>query len=672
MIRAGAAAPRRAAPIAAHLPAQVRPLAWALAAFGSAVLLHIDRLPLWIPAFATGAAIARVLLAMRGAGLPGQWLRVGIAIALTIGVLAGFRTLNGLAAGSALLVAMGSLKLLETRTSRDHYVILGVAFFLLLAACLDRQGLTRVPLYALQLWIGCAALAVIAAPGTLAGLEAPLKLSGRALAHALPLALLLFLFFPRLPGAFWALPTSNRAVTGLSDEMSPGQIDELTESDAPALRVEFETPPPPPQARYWRGPVLQSFDGTTWRRERGRYTLEPPVRFDGPTWRYRVTLEPHGHPWWLALESVVASPDRRVQLTLDRRLITLEPVSEAVTYTATSRARAFTDEPLPTLTRRFNLALPPGQNPRTLALAARLRAAAPDAAAFARATLDYFAREGFEYTLTPPRLAANAVDEFLFGTRRGFCGHYASAYATLMRAGGVPARVVTGYLGGEWNPIGRYFLVKQSDAHAWVEIWLDGRGWTRVDPTGVVAPERLQRGLYELLPGSTPFATRLTRDNAWLNGLAQRWDALNTAWRNRVLQFGNASQLALLERLGFDSPRWQQLGVLLGLSLIIWLAWMTWQSRFWLRAARPDALARAWRALESRYARVGLARQPAEAPLAYAARVGRARPDLAADIAALAAEYAALRYGPAQGDGAVRRFAAKVNALPRVPASLPS
>ncbi|MGE0582279.1 MAG: DUF3488 and DUF4129 domain-containing transglutaminase family protein [Steroidobacteraceae bacterium] len=654
-----------------RIPPRLRPLAWSLAAFGGATLLHVDRLPPWITGCAVISATMRVLIALRGATLPGAWLRIGIAIALTAGVLASFRTLNGLAAGSALLVAMGSLKLLETHTRRDDFVMLGVSLFLLLAACLDRQSLTRLPWYALQLWVSCAALAVVATPDALAGLKAPMKLAGRALACALPLALLLFLFFPRLPGAFWALPNSGGAATGLSDEMSPGQIDELTISDAPAFRVQFEGAAPPPQERYWRGPVLQSFDGTTWRRERGRFFLESPVQFEGPTYHYQVTLEPHGRNWWFALEAVVAAPDRRAQLTLDRRLVATRPVTEAVSYSATSRPRTVTHEPLSKLGRRYNLALPPGQNPRTLALARQLRAAAQDEAAFARAALDYFAREGFVYTLTPPRLEGDAVDEFLFGTRSGFCGHYASAFATLMRAGGVPARVVTGYLGGEWNPIGRYFLVRQSDAHAWVEIWRNGRGWVRVDPTGVVAPERLQRGLFDLLPGAAPFVARLARDNAWLAEIAQAWDAANTAWRQRVLQFGAASQLALLARLGFDSPRWQQLGVLLGLALGAWLAWMAWQSRYWLRAARPDRLARAWRAIDARYARAGLARAPSEAPLGYATRIARARPDLAAEAHALAREYAGLRYGPTPAPDAVRRFAARVRGLPHLPPHAP-
>jgi len=652
----------------APLPVRLRPLSWTLAAFGSAVLLHIDRLPPWITAVALAAIVARVLLALRGARLPGVWARAAIAVLLTGAVLVSFRTLNGLAAGSSLLVAMGSLKLLETRARRDDYVMIAVALFLLLAACLDRQGLTRVPLYFLHLWITVGAIAVVAAPDALAGVKAPLRLAGRGLLYALPLAVLLFLFFPRLQGAFWALPNASGAVTGLSEEMSPGQIDALTDSDTPAFRVEFDGAAPPPQERYWRGPVLQSFDGVTWRRERSQMFLEPEVEFEGPEYRYRVTLEPHGHNWWFALESVIESPSRRVLLTMDRRLVSAEPVNEAVSYLAVSRPRTRTRAPMSVLGRRYTLALPVGQNPRTLALAARLRAAAPDAGAYARAVLDHFAREGFEYTLTPPKLAANAVDDFLFNTRRGFCGHYASAYTTLMRAGGVPARVVTGYLGGEWNPIGGYLLIKQSDAHAWVEIWLDGRGWVRVDPTGVVAPERLQRGLYDLMPAAASFTTRLRRDTAWLGDLVHAWDAVNTAWRKRVLEFGQHSQLALLDRLGVDSPHWRHLGYALVAALVAWLAWMSWQSRLWLRAARPDPLARAWRALGAKYARIGLARGPSEPPLAHATRVGEARPDLAASADALARRYAALRYGPDGSAADVRRFVQDVRRA-RIPAA---
>jgi transglutaminase-like putative cysteine protease len=648
-----------------------------LAAFGGAVLLHVDRLPPWIVAVAAGAGIARLLIALRGRPLPAAWLRAALAVALGVAVLASFRTLNGLAAGSALLVAMGSLKLLETRARRDDYVMIAVSLFLLLAACLDRQDLTRMPLYLAVTLIACAALGVIATPTALPGLRAPLRLAGRAIAYALPLGVLLFLLFPRLPGAFWALPDSGMAVTGLSDEMSPGQIDALTDSDAPAFRVEFDGAPPPPAMRYYRGPVLNSFDGATWRRERGRLHRDNGLDFIGTPYRQRITLEPHGHAWWFALDVVAESPDRKVLLTNDWQLIAADPVSRVVSYDALSYTQTRSRGSLTALARRYNLELPAERNPRALALARELRSGAPDDAAFARAALEFFRTGGFVYTLTPPKLSRDAVDDFVFGRREGFCGHYASAYATMMRAGGVPARVVTGYLGGEWNPIGRYFLVKQSDAHAWVEIWLTDRGWTRIDPTGVVEPGRLTRGLYDVLPSAAPFASRLVRNSAWLGDAVQAWDALNAAWRQNIVEFGRRSQLALLDRLGFESPEWRHLGYLLAGGFVAWLAWMSWQTRAWIHTVRRDPLARAWLALDRKLARVGLARRPSEPPLAYAARVGTARPDLAAAVGSLAGTYARLRFGPPPSPQAVRNFARAVAALgiargPGAPAHTPA
>lgn len=643
-------------------PAGLRALSWGMAAYVGGVLLHIDRIPWWITLIALAGLGTRIVLALRGAGLPNRWIRAALALGLAFCVLASFRTLNGLAAGSALLVAMGAVKLLETRERRDDFVMLAVSLFLLLAACLDRQDLLRMPLYLAHALLLAAALAVIATPQAYPGVRRPLRMAGTALLYALPLALLLFVFFPRLPGAFWALPSGSSAITGLSDEMSPGTIDALTEWDSPAFRIAYEGDAPPPAERYFRGPVLDSFDGTTWRRDTARsWALEPGVEFLGPEYRYRITLEPHGRHWWFALESVVRSPDPKVRLTQDRRLVAPHPVNEVVAYDAVSHLRIRARGPLSATSRRYNLTLPRDRNPRTLGLASELRAKTDSDADYAKAALDHIANGGFEYTLTPPLLEANAVDDFLFNTRQGFCGHFASAYTVLMRAGGVPARVVTGYLGGEWNPIGRFFVVKQSDAHAWVEIWLDGRGWTRVDPTGVVAPERLQRGLYDLLPGAAPFVERLQRESALVARLALRWAAVNAAWRDRVLEFSQDSQLALLERLGVDSPGWRHLAFGFAAGLIGWLAWVGWQARSAWARTRPDPVARAWLRLSRALERSGLARRPAEAPLAWAERVAQARPDLESGIRALAAQYVALRYqGEPRGSNATSAFASAV------------
>jgi protein-glutamine gamma-glutamyltransferase len=623
-------------------PAALPGLIWTCAAFTGGVLLHVDRLPLW----ASGAALVivawRLTTARRGGWYPGVIARALLALALVALVLARYHTLNGLAAGTTLLLLMAALKLLETRSARDEGVMLGVALFLLLAACLDREALVRAPLYAGEAWLCCAALAVIAAPGL--GGAAALKLAGRALLLSLPLAVALFLFFPRLAGAFWAIPQGEQAVTGLSDSMSPGSILALIASYEPAFRVKFTGALPPPAERYWRGPVLHDFDGQTWRAG-ALFRTREPLTYLGTAYRYEVALEPSHRRWWLALDTPLASPDAHVLLTYDYQLLAEERVNQPVTYEVVSYTHTGTSLPLDPAARREDTALPPGANPRTRALAQSLRARAADDADFVHAVLEHLAHGGFVYSLTPERLGANAVDEFLFDTREGFCGHYASAFVTLMRGAGVPARVVTGYLGGEWNPIGRYLVVRQADAHAWAEVWIAGRGWTRIDPTAVVEPERLRRGLLDLMPGALSTSEWLLHRSPWLTQLLQRWDAANNWWSERVVKFDYAAQLELLGRLGIRAPDASYLGWAFMLALCGWLAIIAWHIGRQTRRGAPDPLARAYLSLCRKLARAGAAREAHQGPLSFAAAVSARRPDLHQPVHSLLAHYAQLRYG---------------------------
>jgi len=624
----------------------LRRLAWACAAFAGGVLLNLDRVPVW------AAAAALLLIAWRlssertAVPLPGTVARALLALVVVAVVLLRFHTLNGLAAGTALLMLMAALKLLETRARRDQFVMVGAGLFLLLAACLDRQSLVRVPLYALQAWLCCGALAVVASAGF--GGRAALRLAGRALLLALPLAVLLFLCFPRLPGAFWAIPRGAEALTGLSDTMSPGSIVKLIANYDPAFRVQFTGRAPPAEERYWRGPVLHDFDGYTWRRTPGVFPRRQRLQYLGAAYRYRVALEPSWQRWWFALDTPAQSPDVNVLLTSDNQLLGSEPLTEAVSFDAVSYTRTRALEPLGTFARQQDAApLPPGMNPRSVALAQTLRQRAGSDADFVQATLEYLRSGGFVYTLTPEALGADAVDDFLFDTRAGFCGHYASAFVTLMRAANLPARVVTGYLGGEWNPIGAYFVVRQSDAHAWAEVWLEGRGWTRIDPTAVVAPERLRRGVFDLLPDALTTPERLLRSSAWLTRLLQRWDAANAWWSDHVVKFDYSAQLDLLGRFGIRSPDVRYLGWAFMLALLGWLALIAWHIGRSARPASPDTLARAYARLCRKLERIGPPRAPHQGPLSFADTVTARRPDLRGSVHALLARYAQLRYGPA-------------------------
>lgn len=638
----------------------LRPLAWAAAALGGGVLLHIDRLPLWAIAAAVIGIAWRLMAATGTIRLPHPVARVALAIILVAAVYTQFRTLNGLNAGTVLLVAMGAIKLFETKSRRDRGIVIGVALFLLLAACLDRQNLSRAPIYLVQAWLCCAAFAVIAHDGCSITNRGVMALAGRSLLLAIPLALILFVFFPRVAGAFWAVPRLSQATTGLSDTMSPGSISTLSESGDSAFRVRFEGATPPPQERYWRGPVLHDFDGYTWSREQGHFYRQQRLEYFGPPYAYRITLEPSSNRWWFALDTVTGSPDRRVFFTSDYQLLASEPVTEQTTYEAVSFTQTRSNEPLSVLARRYDTALPPHRNPRTVELARTLRAHAATDSALVQAVLSMFRRQGFEYTLTPPLLDYDSVDDFLFNTRKGFCGHFASAFVTLMRAAGVPARVVTGYLGGEWNPIGGFYVVHQSDAHAWAEIWLDGRGWTRVDPTAVVAPERLLRGIFDFLPNVGSAPERLMHDLAWLARLRQSWDALNAWWDESVVRFDLNRQLDFLRLLGIDDPDWRQLGWALASGLILWLAWVARHIGRRVRPPPPDKLARAYSLLCRKLARAALPRQLHEGPFAYANALAAHRPDIADAARPLLARYANLRYGTASDDGAFERAVARL------------
>lgn len=627
-------------------------LSWTAAALTAGILLHIDRVPFWASASALVCVAWRFAAEFRLVRLPNQWAKVAVALLLITAVAVQFRTLNGLAAGTALLVVMASIKLLETHAVRDRQVVVGASLFLLLAACLDRQTLLRAPLYLLHVWICCTALASIGPRAGSLNMRAAAVLAGRTLLLAVPLAVLLFLFFPRMGGGFWVLPQSEAAVTGLGEEMSPGSISTLGESDDPAFRVHFDGAPPPPEELYWRGPVLHDFDGYTWRRSPGQLYVAPKVEFLGKPYRYTVRLEPSSRNWWFALDTVTQSPHRRVVLTYDGQLLSRDPVTRVTTYDAESYTQTRSDGPIPVLARRYGTRLPEGRNRRSVALAKEMRAAVSSDAEYVGAVLALFRGGGFEYTLTPPLLDLDSVDDFLFNTRLGFCGHYASAFVTLMRAADVPSRVVTGYHGGEWNPIRKYFLVRQSSAHAWAEVWLDGRGWTRVDPTAVVAPERLRRGLRDVLPESQSAQERVIRSVPWIADMRMRWDALNDWWNERVVRFDMRTQFDLLRWLGVKEPDWRQLGWILAGSLIAWLLVITWHVGRALRATPSDRLARAYMRLCAKLARAGAPRAAHEGPLDYAASVSSRRPDIAAAARELLNTYADLRYGNALADSA--------------------
>lgn len=633
---------------------------WLLAAVAATLAPHAIELPYWLVILCACLVAVRAALSWRRGKPPHQLLILLLAIAAGIGVRLEFGHFFGKDPGVALLAVLLCLKLLESRTTRDLRAAVLLCFFL------------QVGLFFYNQTPGIAALALagtLLATTTLVSLEddgarptVQLRTGAVLLAQGLPFMLILFVLFPRVPGPLWGLPAdAYSGMTGLSDSMAPGSISQLGLSDAIAFRAEFDGPPPPPAQRYWRGPVLTRYDGRTWRPSLSVSATTPSYETSGRAYAYRLTLEPHNQAWLLALDFPAANISG-ARYASDYRLLAEQPVRARARFDLRSYPATIVGlaENLATLAEARRL--PANVDPRSRALAREIAAGAPDHNAILVRTLERLRSIGLTYTLSPPLLGTDAVDEFLFDTRLGFCEHFASAFVFLMRAAGVPARVVTGYQGGEINPVDGSLVVRQSDAHAWAEVWLGGRGWIRVDPTALSAPARIESGLSAALPAwdALPLLRRPGLD--WLRNLRHRWEALSNTWNQWVLGYNPDRQRELLERIGFPQPDWRTLAILLGASatalMLLLLAWALAQRR------RYDPLDAAWAGLSLKLARHGAARHPWEGPLDYGKRLSMAFPDRAEALRAITERYARLRYGGGRVDArSVRELTRSIRRL---------
>jgi transglutaminase-like putative cysteine protease len=630
---------------------------WVLAGLLGAVLLNFGHIAPWCLPVAVAAVAWRIWSVRGAARMPGRAVRVAVLLILTVAVFVSFQTLNGLDAGASLLVAMMALKLMETQRVRDWLIVLGGSLFLLLAACLSSQSLLRVPFYGMELWLLCTALYAMGARNRPVTARVLLRASARNLLIALPLSVLLFLFFPRLTGTLWSMPVEQEAQTGLGDQMSPGDITNLVDSDEPAMHVRFDGTPPPPAERYWRGPVLHRFDGSTWSRLHPAAEQPSEVAFAPPEFAYTVTLEPNKHGVLIGLDMPVDTPRElpAVYTTFDRQIMSATPLNSAVSYHLVSSLQHRYLQPLSAAERALDLQLPYGRNPRTLELARGLRDRSVDDRAFVQAALDYLRDNGFEYTRSPQLLGRDSIDDLLFRTREGFCGHFASAFATMMRAGGVPAHIVTGYAGGAWNRFGQYLLIRQSNAHAWTEVWLEETGWMRVDPTAVV-DARYANELDDVAAGELGIAGRGSALARWLRTSGQAWQAVNAWWQDQFVHFTAAKQMRLLGKLGFRDRDYQTLVAVLAIGGAIWLSLLAWRGRGLAEGKPRDTLGRSWRRLERALTRHVSARAPHEGPVAWGERLAAECPELSATVRLLTREYAQLRYGRESSGAALLRF----------------
>jgi transglutaminase-like putative cysteine protease len=640
----------------------MRGLGWVLTALAVAVAGHVTELPAWASLSLIAAATWRYAAELRGWKLPSLALRTLAAVAAVLVVLATFRTVNGVQAGTALLTTMAAVKLLETRTERDLTVLVFIALFLLYAALLRDQGIERLPLLLAGAFVATAALYRVHAGTANLAPTTLLRRTASLAWPALPLAALLFVLFPRLPGPFWGLGGGQTNRTGLNDEIMLGDVSDLSVSGEVAFRARFDGPVPPPAQRYWRGPVLHEFDGRRWRRPMAQTFPQQRIAWLGRPVDYQITLEPHDRPWILALDLPAAWPAREARPTYDFQLVSSAPITRVASFRLRSYPAYVAGIDLPTSLRNRDLQLPPSGNARTIALGRDLARRHADPLAIVGDLLRMFRMQNYVYTLDPPRLAENAIDEFLFDTRSGFCEHYAAAFTLAMRAAGVPARIVTGYQGGEFNPLGGYLLVRQSDAHAWSEIWVAGRGWLRVDPTAAVAPDRIERGIAATL-ADAPALARIWEDSAFGSRAGLVWDYVNDFWNERIVRFDARLQSSLLRQLGIDSADWRSLGIalsaVLALSFVALSAWLAWT----FRGPAGDWPERLHARVAARLARRGITRRATEGPVAFLERAAAQCADLAADLDAIRELYVSLRYGPAPAHDDLQRLRFRVARL---------
>ncbi|MGH8748037.1 MAG: transglutaminase TgpA family protein [Burkholderiales bacterium] len=620
-----------------------RDLAALIASLLLVVAPHAEHAPWWIALLVLSLYGWRVYLGVTHTPLPPHWLLLALTGAAMAGIWAQYHTIFGRSPGIVLLCLFSGLKLLEMRSRRDATVVAFLCFFLIITNFFYSQSIPT----ALTM---CVALAAITT--TLVGFAAPqrrsqanLRTAGLLLAHAAPAALVLFLLFPRVQGPLWGLPQEASAgISGLSDTMSPGNLARLALSDATAFRVEFQGKPPPPQLRYWRGPVLWDFDGRNWRMGPTILADFKPPHGGDHIYRYSVVLEPHNRNWLFALETAASLPPGS-RYTEDGQILARRPVRQRIRYELES-----VTDPVPEAAQdpgalRRALRLPEGFDPRSVALAHQWRDASRSDAAIVARAINFLRVGGYVYTLEPPRLGVDSVDEFLFDTKAGFCEHFASAFVFLMRAAGVPARVVIGYQGGDVNPVDRIVTVRQSDAHAWAEVYLRARGWVRVDPTAAAVPGRIASGLARTLPEGEPLPLLMRPQLQWLRSLRYQWEALSYKWNIWVLGYDPQRQRELMSLVGMRDADWRKLTATLFTILGLFTAMLlVWSLR---RLVRPDPVQKTWQAFCRKLGARGIERSPTEGPRDYSERAARDLPQARGAIRCIGELYVALRYGAA-------------------------
>lgn len=648
-------------------------LVWIICTQFGLLVPHLGRLPAWVLLVYVAAAVWRMMVYQGRWSFPSAWVKSALTVSCCIGVAASYRTLIGLEPTVALLLIAYALKLVELADRRDAYILIFIAYFTCVTEFLFTQELLVTLYMIFAVLLNTTSLVAMHQPGQDRFNPGSLRTASAMILQAFPLMLVLFFVFPRI-GPLWNVPLkSNAARTGMSDFMKPGDVASLSLSDEVAFRAEFEVLVPPRRQLYWRGLVLSKLEDGAWRSlgwrdvpGNERRLLRP--RLSGDFVDYSIIMEPTQQNWLYAI-AFATTPDRGILPLNDFRLVSPVEIQDQKQYQVRSWLNVPLESQLSDWRRAVETELPPEGNPRTRQLAREMFAdAGENPLRYSESVLAMFREQAFYYTLKPPLLEGDRMDQFLFETGRGFCEHYASAFTWMMRSVGVPARVVAGYQGGEINPLNGTVIVHQFDAHAWTEIWLDGRGWVRVDPTAAIAPDRIEYGLEQALAeegsflSDTPLSPLRYRDIDLVNLIRLQLDAINYDWQVFVLGFNREEQYDLLNRWLGDISRAQLATGIIAFWVILLMPvalTMLWQSR----GPRMDAATRAYLEFCDRLRRAGLERMGHEPPSRFARRIVEERPALDPQVTAITAGYESLAYAGEQDPGALAELRRRVRSF---------
>jgi len=634
------------------------PIFWVVLSLALVISPHLTRFPGWAILLIIFLFSWRLFCIFNPHFLPPKWLLVIITLPAIFGIYFSFGTLFGKTAGSILLTLLLAIKLHESQSRRDYMLLISLSFFIIVTNFLFSQSIPTVIFMLLAVIVLIISMISISQGSAPLTFKYKFKFASKLLLLSLPLMLIMFVLFPRIPGPLWQLPNEKQStLSGLSDKMSPGNISNLIQSNAVAFRAKFNGKIPSQNKLYWRALVLWYFDGQTW--EQGNENLSPTATISSLSEtliNYTITLEPHNRTWLYALDVPYKVP-AKIHYTNNFNLRSQQKISSLFQYSVSSILNYQIQLNISPWEKSAGLNIPYNTNPITVDMGQKLSQRYKRPEQIISHVLQLFNQQNFHYTLRPPLTPGfDSVDQFLFETKRGFCEHYASSFTLLMRAAGIPARVVMGFQGGTINPLNQVMTVRNSDAHAWSEVWLKNKGWVRIDPTASIAPQRVEQNLQAALDPAELRPFHMQINNGFIKDALFYWDAIDNQWNQWVVGYDDKLQQDFLERIFNKKVNMSDTIIYM---VIAFSTLMLLLSFFIMRPkhkTKIEPITKIYNVFCNTLAKQGIARATHEGPVNYASRAIKILPKYKGSIELIIRLYTKLRYEAHHNEKQFKQF----------------